>query len=135
MFKGINWLAVIVAVVLVQLLGFLWYGPLFGATWRALDPGAPAATGFDAKMICGILLTVIMVIGLAWLFARLAVADLMGGLKTALIVCIAFVLTLVFMGYCYEGQSIHLVAFNSGYELLAYLISGAVLGLMRPKEA
>ena len=44
MFKGINWIAVIVAVVLVQVLGFLWYGPLFGAMWHQLNPTAPMSS-------------------------------------------------------------------------------------------
>ena len=31
--SGINWLAVVVGVVVSNVVGFLWYGPLFGNTW------------------------------------------------------------------------------------------------------
>ena len=32
---AINWLAVLVAVVAAQVVGFLWYGPLFSKQWMA----------------------------------------------------------------------------------------------------
>ena len=34
-FTGINWLAVILSVVANMILGWLWYGPLFGKQWAA----------------------------------------------------------------------------------------------------
>jgi hypothetical protein len=135
MLKGINWIAVIVAIVLVQVLGFLWYGPLFGATWHQLQPSAPPSNAMDASMVCGILITAVLVIGMAWLYGRLGVASLVDGLKTALILCIVFALTMVFMAWCYEGAPMNLVLLNSGYELVAFLLIGADLGQMRPKAA
>lgn len=135
MLKGINWIAVIVAIILVQVLGFLWYGPLFGAKWHELQPGAPMSNAMDAKMVCGILITAVLVIGMAWLYARLGVASLMDALKTALILCVVFALTMVFMAWCYEGAPMGLILLNSGYELVAFLLIGASLGLLRPKAA
>ena len=35
-FSVVNWLGVILGTVLSMVLGFLWYGPLFGKTWLAL---------------------------------------------------------------------------------------------------
>ena len=32
---AINWLSVLIAVVAAQVLGFLWYGPLFSKQWMA----------------------------------------------------------------------------------------------------
>lgn len=34
-FSSFSWLAVLAAVVANMVLGFLWYGPLFGKSWRA----------------------------------------------------------------------------------------------------
>jgi hypothetical protein len=131
--KGINWIAVILAVVLVQILGFLWYGPLFGAMWRSLDPSAPAAGAMDAKMVGGILASLVLVVGMAWLYGRLGVANLMDGLKTALILCVAFALTMVSMDFFYGGKALNLVWLNGGYELVAFLLIGACLGLLPAK--
>jgi hypothetical protein len=41
MLKGVNWIAVVVAVVLLEGLGMLWYGPLFGKAWMAAMPTRP----------------------------------------------------------------------------------------------
>ena len=35
MLKGVNWIAVAIAFVALEALGFVWYGPLFGAKWMA----------------------------------------------------------------------------------------------------
>ena len=32
-FSGISWLAVVVAIVANMVLGFVWYGPIFGKAW------------------------------------------------------------------------------------------------------
>jgi hypothetical protein len=131
MMKGVNWIAVIVAIILVQVLGFLWYGPLFGSTWHALDPGAPSGNAMDAKMAGGIAASAVMVIGIAWLFARLGVAGLMDGLRTALVLWIVFPAMGMAMMYCYEGRSLNLVAFNAAYDLVCFLLIGAALTLLR----
>jgi hypothetical protein len=133
--KGINWIAVILAVVLVQVLGFVWYGPLFGVMWHSLDPSAPASNAMDAKMVGGILASLVLVIGMAWLYARLGVANLMDGMKTALILCVAFALTMVSFNYFYAGKPLMLMWLNGGYELVSFLLIGACLGALPAKDA
>jgi hypothetical protein len=133
--KGINWIAVILAVVLVQVLGFLWYGPLFGAMWRSLDPSAPASTAMDAKMAGGVAASLVLVTGMAWAYGRLGVAGLMDGLKTALVLCITFALTMVAMDFFYGGKPLMLMWLNGGYELVAFLLIGACLGALPAKDA
>lgn len=131
--KGINWIAVVVAIVLVQVLGFLWYGPVFGQMWHSLDPGAPASGGMDAKMVGGIAASAVMIIGVAWLFGRLGVTGLMDGVRTALILWLVFPAMGMAMMYFYEGRSLNLSAFNAAYDLVAYLLIGATLGAMRSR--
>lgn len=133
MLKGINWVAVIVAIVLVQILGFLWYGPLFGQMWHALDPSAPAGNTMDAKMVGGILASAVMVIGIAWLFGRLGVSGLMDGIRTALVLWLVFPAMGMSMMYFYEGKPLNLIALNAGYDLVAFLLIGATLGAMRSR--
>ncbi len=45
MLKGLNWTAVLVSAVLLEVLGYLWYGPLFGKPWAAAMGPAAAANG------------------------------------------------------------------------------------------
>ncbi len=135
MLKGVNWLGVLVGVILVQLLGFLWYGPLFGAMWHDLDPSAPVGDSMNLKMALGVLDSVVMVAGLGWLFSRLGVTALVDGVTTAVIVCLVFVITLVVYGWLYGAESLNLVLFNSAYEIIAFVLAGAALTLARlPKS-
>src|SRR5258705_12057280 len=39
-----NWIAIIIATVAAMVIGFLWYGPVFGKTWMALT-GRGMGTG------------------------------------------------------------------------------------------
>ncbi|MDR2733339.1 MAG: DUF1761 domain-containing protein [Spirochaetota bacterium] len=43
-FFDVNWLAVIIAVLASALVGYLWYGPLFGKRWIAAMGGTAAPT-------------------------------------------------------------------------------------------
>jgi hypothetical protein len=65
----INWLAVIVAAVVHQALGALWYGPLFGTAWLAgmgktrEDIGAPGpayAVSALASLVAAVVLAIFL---------------------------------------------------------------------------
>jgi hypothetical protein len=135
MLRGVNWIAVVVAVVLMQALGFLWYGPLLGEAWLAAMPAPPADDNMTTTMVLGVLNTVIVAVGLAWLFARLGVTGLMPALATAFLVWLFFSFTTMAIDYLYLGHNARLVAINMGYQLVSYLVAGAVLGLMRRRAA
>jgi len=133
MLKGVNWIAVVVAFVLLEALGFLWYGPLFGAKWMAemgtpQDPKSP-----QVALGLGAVLTIIIILGLSWLMRRTGAASLQGGVKAALAAWFFFNFTTMAIDYLYVGHTGAFVAINMGYQLVSYLIAGAVLGLIRPK--
>ncbi|MFN3514222.1 MAG: DUF1761 domain-containing protein [Phenylobacterium sp.] len=135
MFKGINWIAVLVAVVLQQALGYLWYGPLFGAQWTALLGHEPDMSNVAVNMSLGVVVSVIIAVGLAWLIGRLGAATLIGGLTTAFAAWFFFNFTTMAVDYLYVGQNAAFVGINMGYQLVAYLLSGAVIGMMKPRGA
>lgn len=133
MLKGVNWIAVLVAFVLLEALGFLWYGPLFGAKWMAemgtpQDPKSP-----QVALGLGAVLTIIIILGLSWLMRRLGAASLQAGVMVALAAWFFFNFTTMAIDYLYVGHTGAFVAINMGYQLVSYLIAGAVLGLIRPK--
>ena len=137
MFKGVNWVAVAVSVILVEVLGFLWYGPVFGKAWLAAftaSLGRPPTGGAMAvTMSLGVVNSLILVFGLAWIVARLGAA---GTRAIALAVGIWFLFDFTTMAveYLYMGLSPALVGLNMGYQLAAYAITGAVLAFM-PRRA
>lgn len=135
MFQGINWIAVLVAIVLQQVLGYVWYEPLFGAQWLAALGREPDMSNVAMNMSLGVVNTAIIAVGLAWLIGRLGAYTLQGGVMTALAAWFFFNFTTMAIDYLYVGLSATLVGINMGYQLAAYLIAGAVLGFMKPKAA
>ncbi|MBT9472912.1 MAG: DUF1761 domain-containing protein [Pseudomonadota bacterium] len=133
MLRRINWIAVVVAFVLLEILGFLWYGPLFGARWMAEQgtPSDPKSEQFALGV--GALVTILTVLGLAWLLRRLGATSLQAGLSAAFAAWVFFNFTTMALDYLFMGQTVVFVAINMGYQLVSYLIAGAVLGLIRPK--
>lgn len=136
MFKNINWIAVLISVVLLEALGFLWYGPVLGEAWSAAYRDSlgrdPDMTNMAVTQSLGVVNTLILVFGLAWVFARLGVTAL-AGIGTAVAVWFFFNFTTMAIEYIYMGLAPNLVLINMGYQLVSYLVAGAVLGLMPSK--
>ncbi|MES2341789.1 MAG: DUF1761 domain-containing protein [Pseudomonadota bacterium] len=136
MLKNINWIAVLICVVLLEGLGFLWYGPLLGEAWSAAYRDSigrdPDMTNIAVTQSLGVVNTLILVIGLAWVFARMGINSL-AGIGAAVAVWFFFNFTTMAVEYIYMGLLPNLVLINMGYQLVSYLVAGAVLGLM-PKR-
>jgi hypothetical protein len=138
MLKGVNWIAVIVAVVLLEVLGFLWYGPLFGQAWMAAYGGPMDETNVNARMAIGVVNTLIAVLGLAWLTVRLGAVSLASSVGVALAAWFFFDFTTQALEHLYMGMNLTFVGINMGYQLVSYVLTGAVLALVkfgRPKAA
>ncbi len=131
MFKGVNWIAVAVSFVLVYGIGFLWYGVLFTRAWTAALGREPDMSNPGLSMTLGALNTLVTVIGIAWLLARLGANTAMSGLAAAFAAFVFFVLTASAMDYIYQGDSEQLFAIDIGYQLATFVVAGLVLGLMQ----
>ena len=134
MLKGVNWIAVIVATVLLEVLGFLWYGPLFGKAWVAAMANPPvtdAAGAMNMKMGLGVVNTLIVVLGLDWLVRRLGAASLSAAVMVALAAWFFFSFTTQALEYLYMGMTLNFVVINMGYLLAAFVIAGATLSLVK----
>ena len=138
MLRGINWIAVAIAVILLEVLGYMWYGPLLGDVWAASYQTylghAPDMSDVAVNMSLGVVNTLILTIGLAWLFARFGVSAL-AGIGAAVAVWFFFNFTTMAIDYLYMAMPGRLVIINMGYQLLSYVVAGAVLGLMPGKGA
>lgn len=129
MLKGMSWVAVLAAIVLLEILGFIWYGPLFGDRWMAAMEGLPQSGGMATTLTLGVVNTLIVVVGLNWLLHRLGPVSLGGAVGAALAAWFFFDFTTMAVDYLYLGHSLELVAINMGYQLVAYLTAGAVIGV------
>ena len=134
MLKSINWIAVLVSVVVLEIVGFLWYAVIFQQVWMAAL-GAPQ----DPKPMAvaqglGMLNTLIVVVGIDWLLGRLKVSGLAATVTATLTAWLFFDFTTMAIEYLYVGHTGTLVIINMGYQLVAYALAGAIFGLL-PKKA
>ena len=78
----VNYLAVLVAIVLQFVFGFLWYGPIFGDAWMGMvgltEEAVMADPAGAGEWITNIVSAVVSMYVLAWLFTKLNVKDRLG---------------------------------------------------------
>jgi hypothetical protein len=133
MLKGINWVAVLIALVVLEVAGYLWYGMVFKDAWMAemtavgLKPDM-SSSAQSTSIIEGIVLSIVVILGLAWLMARTATTGVVAGAMLGLTAWIFFGLTTQGMEYVYMGFTPKLMAINCGQLLVSYVLAGAVLG-------
>lgn len=133
----VNYLAVVVATAASVVIGFLWYGPLFGKPWmemmgitrEAMDAAKKKSMmGSYAIMIAGSLvmsytLAHAIVFASAYLMATGIAAGLMGGFWNWL----GFIAPVTLGSVLWEGRSWKLWVLNNGYWLVSLLVMGAIL--------
>lgn len=134
--KGINRTAVFVAVVLHQVLGYLWYGVLFAGAWlKGLGPAA-ADIRPDAPLpyvldVVGWLLASLLMAGLV---VRLDIRSAAGGARLGLLLWLGLALPALLPHYAFIGLKPIVMAIDAGDLLVASLVTGAILGAWRMKE-
>jgi Protein of unknown function (DUF1761) len=129
----VNYLAVILAALAAQPLGFLWYGSLFGSTWvAARGYSHPGEGETPSSMIYIVPLIGALVI--AYVLARLA--DMTGAddvgdcIALGAFVWVGFSATVLGMQINFSETPNKPVAFaiEGGYYLVSFVIAGAIIG-------
>lgn len=131
-FAGINFLAVFISALSAFVVGWLWYGPLFGKKWMKLN-------GFTEEQLKeggGMPMPLIMVINyIATVLAAFAIAMFIGaesdmsfGIFAGFMVAVFWIGTSRLNDVLYERQPFGLFLINLGYNLVIYVIMGAILG-------
>ena len=128
---NINWFAVLVAALVSFIIGWLWYGPLFGKKWMELN-------GFAKENIRdgGLSMPVILIVNyVATSLAALAIAMFIGaeadiafGIFAGIMIAVFWIGTSRLNDVLYEKKPMGLFWINVGYYLVIYSIMGAILG-------
>lgn len=129
--KSINWAGVVVAVVLAEVIGILWYGMAFKAQWMALSGVTDDGGGATTSMVLGAVNELVVAIGLSWLVGKTGAANLMGGVTAGLLAAVFFACTTDAMAYIYGGANTGLIPINFGYLLVSYAVMGAAVAVVR----
>lgn len=130
----INWLAVLAAVVVNMVVGFVWYSPaLFAKPWakytgRKMDEMGEGTRGYIVTTLGAALQALILVHFIAFVayyFPEKSSVEV--GLTTAAWAWVAFVAIPMGVNTIFEGRRKKLWAINSGYFLVVLLINGIIL--------
>ncbi len=129
----IPWLGVLVAVVASQIIGFLWYGPLFGKPWmaaRGITPEeAQDRSGLGNAITLGVIASIVSAIALALVMSFADSVDATTGwqvgLLAALVVAAYIVITMA-----YEKTNSTVAWIAIGNQVVTLIVMGIVLGAM-----
>jgi hypothetical protein len=129
----VNWLAVLVAAIVMFAIGAVWYTALFGKQWRMLMgvPEGSEAQGFVPAMVIQFVGNLVEAYILAILISRLGVADLVNGGWVGALVWLGFVAAVMVPATNFERRPPMLFVINAGYQLVSLVIMGAILGFWR----
>lgn len=128
MFENLNYTAVAVSTLIAFVIGFLWYGPIFGKEWMRLlgltdkDMKGPMAP----PIIKGLISTFIMVAVASHFVSLTGAATWQDGAMQGLVLGIGLIATVLFGGVNWEQRPVKLYFINAIYYVLAVAIAGGV---------
>lgn len=135
----INFWAVLTAGILSMVLGFLWYGPLFGKVWmrgNGIDPdnkelmdSMQKSSGMAyLQMFVGALIMAYVFAHAVWAYKNsISQADWIAGLQVGFWIWLGFVLPVKYGDILWNKKPISAVAVDLSYYLVLLVINGIVL--------
>ncbi len=135
----VNYLAVLVSAATMMVLGFLWYGPIFGKQWSALMDFTPEkmaaakAKGMTVNYVIMIISALLMsfVLAHALIFAStyLKIMGFPAGLMAGFWNWLGFVVPVSVGSVLWDGKPWKLWFINAGYYLVGLLLMGIILAM------
>ncbi|HIJ11979.1 TPA: DUF1761 domain-containing protein [Candidatus Woesearchaeota archaeon] len=123
----VNYGAVLVAAVAYFILGWVWYGPLFGKQWmklQGMDPKKVDKSGMGGKLAAAFVANLV----LAYVLAQyVLVGNIGNGLITGFWLWLGFVATFSLSSVLWEKKPFTLYLLNNAHNLLGILIMAAIL--------
>lgn len=136
-FHHINLLGVLVAAISTMVVGFVWYSPLlFAKAWvremgydmndkaKMEEMKKSAGPAYAGSFVASLVSAFMLALFLHWTKAE----GLHFGALIGFHVWLGFVVTVQLTGVLFMKQSMKLFAINTGYQLVCYLVMGAILG-------
>ncbi len=128
----INLTSCLVAALSAFVLGGVWYGPVFGSRWQVLvglkDEDLAQGTHPAKIFAAAFLLTLVQAVILSALIP--AEAGVKVGVIYALLAGLGFVVTAFGINYLFSRRPMGLYAIDAGYNLLQFVLMGAIIGAM-----
>ncbi len=130
----INYWAVLVVAIVNMVIGFLWYGPIFGKQWAALMgrdkssmEGKNMTTSYVLMMVGALVMAYVLAHAIIFGIAYTKIGGIKGGMMGGFYYWLGFVAPVLLGSVLWDGKPWKLWAINAGYYLVVLLIAGAIL--------
>ena len=128
-FAGLNWWAILVATVVAFMLGYVWYGPVFGKAWLAAlgkteDEIEPSPTPFIVSAVAALATCLVV----AALMSGLGMTGIGDGAILGLLTGIGFIAASMASDTAFCGWGWKLWAIQAGYRVAYSILMGAIIG-------
>ncbi len=128
--KRINYLAVLVAAVAAMVIGGIWYSPgVFGAKWMSLAGlTAPPEASMAKAYAMGFIVALVIAFCLALIVDWIKGESWRCGVAVAIVCWLGFAATVRADNVIFGGRPLGLFWIDAGYDLVAYIVMGAIIG-------
>ncbi len=132
MMDSTNWVAVVLAAVAYNAVGYAWYSDaLFGKQWRKESGVSKSAMSDSSKMgrmmammaVSSLLISYVLSV----IYSVFQASDIGAALTGAFWVWLGFIASVMLNSVTYEGKSWNYYAINAGYQLVGIMVAGVVL--------
>ena len=124
-----NWLAVLIGAASSFAIGFVWYGPLFGAAWKA-DTGMTDDKIGSVGRVFTIAAVFVLIGAVAVNLLLDRTLGILAHTSGGLIIGIAAAAALG-MNYAFAQRPRRLLLIDGGYMIVAYAVMGALAGAFK----
>jgi len=136
----VNYFAVLVSAISSMVIGFLWYGPIFGKIWASLqgwtsqmmdEQKAKGGMGksYALMFIGSLLMSFVLSHAIVFASTYLKVAGVSAGLTAGFWNWLGFIAPVTLGSVLWEGKSWKLWILNNGYYLVTLLVMGTILAV------
>ncbi len=135
----VDYLGVLINAILSMVLGFLWYGPLFGKKWIKLSSlksdnskasGSVMARMYTLMFIGALLMAFILDHALIFASVYLKIYGISAGLMVGFVNWLGFIAPVTLNEVLAGNKSFRLWLINAGYYLILLLVMGIVFSLL-----
>lgn len=126
----VNWIAILVAAIAWMIIGFLWFGPIFGKAWmKGMGAKMPSKMpkGMEKNYIIAFIGALITMYVFSWAIHAMSIMDAGTVLTFAFFTWLGFFATTALGGVLWEGKSWTWYAINTLYYLVSLGIAGIIL--------
>lgn len=125
-----NWVVIVVAAIAQFVVGWIWYGPLFGKTWMSMmgmSQQSMSREGMGKTMVLSFVGSLVTAAVLSMLVGWMGAKTLGAGIAAAFWAWLGFVATVTLGAVLFAKMSWNLYILNNAYQLVSLAVMGAIL--------